>query len=136
MLSDCVVLTPVSDANPDVSAVVVPEATGGPPQVVLERSVHAKLWLPGTPFGPMPIRRLLSVNDVEAAPEVAPAAETEYVATNQLGRLNWSEMLARGRAVTSTERFQALPQSSLTKMWTVSPGCQPAPVSVTSSPGA
>ena len=77
-----------------------------------------------------------SVKEYQTDEPSVPKALTEYSAENQLGRLNWSEMPPEESAVTSTVRLQELPQSSLTKMWTVSPGCQPAPVSVTSSPGA
>jgi hypothetical protein len=79
---------------------------------------------------------LPSVKVVSAAPEEAPVAFTEYTATNQLGRLNWSVMLPFSSAVTSTSRFQVMPWSSFTRIWTDSPACQFEPVRVTSSPGA
>ena len=78
---------------------------------------------------------LPSVKVVVAPPETGPDAMTLYVATNQFGRLNWSVMFPDASAITSTLRDQELPKSSFTKMWTDSPGCQFAPVSVTRPPG-
>jgi hypothetical protein len=79
---------------------------------------------------------LPSLNDVVAVPDTGPVALTEYRATNQSGRVNWSERVPSPSAVTSTSRRQVWPASSLTTMRTVSPGTQPCPASVTVPPGA
>src|SRR6187551_3106429 len=70
-----------------------------------------------------------------AVPE-APVAVTEYWATNQSGRLNWSEIAPLSSAVTSTSRRHVSPASSFTRMCTDSPGAQLAPERATCSPGA
>ena len=88
----------------------------------------------GVPVGARKIVRDASVKRVDAVPDGAVAA-TEYAATNQFGRLNWSAMFPDASAVTSTLRDQELPKSSFTKMWTDSPGCQFEPVRVTRPPG-
>ena len=49
-----------------------------------------------------------------AMPEIAPVAVTEYWATNQFGRSNWSRIRPSSSATTSTFRLHELPQSSLT----------------------
>jgi hypothetical protein len=77
-----------------------------------------------------------SVNDARASEPEEPVATTLYSATNQSGRLKESAMAPSAPAVTSTSRLQLLPALSLTRMCTDSAGCHPAPVSVTSSPGA
>jgi len=105
-----------------------------PPQVELlkTRSTNVAVVPPGVTSN----LRLASVNDVTTRPEIEPVALTVYVATNQFGRLNASATLPLASAMTSTLRDQELPKSSLTKMWTLSPGCQLEPVRVTSEPGA
>ena len=75
------------------------------------------------------------MNVVSAVPDVGPIATTAYMATNQFGRLNASTMATAGVGRDIDERDQVLPTSSLTVMWTTSPGCQPVPVSVTRPPG-
>src|SRR5207247_35020 len=80
--------------------------------------------------------RLPSVKLHVAVPEDAPVAVTEYTATNEFGRLNWSEIVPSAAAVTSTSRLHVWPASSLTLRCTASPGAQLAPESVTCSPGA
>ena len=65
-----------------------------------------------------------SVKLVVAVDPDAPVAATLYCATNQSGRLKLSAMTPASSAVTSTSRLQLLPESSLTRMWTTSPGPQ------------
>ena len=57
------------------------------------------------------------------------------VATNQSGKLKASLMFPSPSAVTLTSRFHVCPSSSLTTMFTDSPGTQPLPVNVTGQPG-
>jgi len=78
---------------------------------------------------------LESVNVYCATDPEDPVAVTLYVATNQLGRLNWSPTSPFPSAVTSTSRAHVWPASSLTLMWTDSPGCQLPPKRVTVAPG-
>jgi hypothetical protein len=86
--------------------------------------------------GVTPTFTLPSVNVHVARDPDDEVAVTVYCATNQSGRLNESEIVPSASAVTSTSRLQLLPKSSLTRMWTVSPGCQWPPERTTSSPGA
>ena len=76
-----------------------------------------------------------SVKLAVAMPDTAPVALTAYVATNQSGRVNESEIWPPASATTSTFRLQLLPTSSFTKMCTASPAYQFEPVSVTVPPG-
>jgi hypothetical protein len=79
---------------------------------------------------------LPSVNCVVAVDPEAPVAVTVYCATNQSGSAKLSVMAPVPSAVTSTSRLQVLPASSLTRMWTDSPGCHCEPSRRTVSPGA
>ena len=78
---------------------------------------------------------LSSKNELVTVPEAGPLALTMYVATNDHGRTTLSVSAPVRSAVTSSLQVHVFPTLSLTKRWMRSPGAQPAPDSLTVSPG-